>query len=399
MTGEARLSSLIARIYDCAVDPSQWTPTLQAIRNELDAAYIAIHFLGFAPTFPATPPDALVFHSGWDEGWLDALTPLLGLVPGFDQFRDGEIDAPMSQLELVDEATFQASEFARRWVAPQGLRDRLGTNVIRRDSMTAMFSAASFARRAPFAAADFGFVRLLTPHIRRSLLIGDLLDERRLKLQLYRQLLDQLSVAILLVEAEARLVYCNAAGDALLASARCLTAIGGRLHVPAEAPRAGFMAAVERACLASEVELGSWGSGVPLPEPCPPPGEPGQVAVAYVLPFGRSERRRALGPGLAAIFVTTDETAHPPSLEVLTALLGLTSSEARVALSIAEGRSTDATAAALGVSIHTLRKHLSNIFDKTGLRGQVALAAFVNRLGLPVAPHGTAPDGTPRLLK
>jgi DNA-binding CsgD family transcriptional regulator len=391
----ATLGRLIARIYDCAVDPSEWEPTLETIRDQLDGAYVSIHFLSFAATFPATPPEAVVFSTAWDEDWLDALMPLLGIVPGFDQFRDGEIDVPTSQLTAVDEATFRESEFYRRWVAPQGLRDRLGTNIIKRDTMTAMLSATSFASREPFGRREFGLVRLLTPHLRRALLIGDLLDERRLQLQLYRRLLDKLTVAVLLVEGEARLVYCNTAGDALLASSKCLTAIGGRLHVRAEARRAGFMAAVARACVADDAGLGCWGSGIPLPEPC----QAGQVAVAYVLPFGRSERRRALGPGHAAIFVTTGETAQPPALEVLTALMGLTSSEARVALAIAEGRSTDATAASLGVSIHTLRKHLANIFDKTGLRGQVALGAFVNRLSLPVARPGGNPTETSALLK
>ena len=326
----ASLSRLIARIYDCAVDPSEWQPTLVAIRDELDCAFASVHFMDFAPTYPATPPETIVFHSGWDEDWLTALQPLVGLIPEFDQMRNAAIDVPITQLQLVDEATFRTSEFCRRWVAPQGLRDTMNTKIIGRQTMTAMFSAPTFQHRELFGEADFTLMRLLTPHIRRALLINDLLDKRRLRLQIYRQLLDRLSVAVILVETNARVVYCNEVAEALLDAGTALTTSGGRLVARSDAHRQGFLAAIERACMSDETSLGSWGSGIPLPAAPPPTATPTDApteaaAVAYVLPLGRSERRRALGPGLAAVFVTTLDSARLPSIEVLAALSGLTS--------------------------------------------------------------------------
>lgn len=69
---------------------------------------------------------------------------------------------------------------------------------------------------------------------------------------------------------------------------------------------------------------------------------------------------------------------------MLAALSGLTSAESRVALAVAGGQATDAIGGEFGVSLHTVRKHLANIYDKTGLRSHVALGAFVNRLTLPL---------------
>ena len=57
-----------------------------------------------------------------------------------------------------------------------------------------------------------------------------------------------------------------------------------------------------------------------------------------------------------------------------------------MALAVANGQSTDAIGGELNVSTHTIRKHLANIYDKTGLRSQVAVGAFVNRLSLPLDP-------------
>ena len=89
---------------------------------------------------------------------------------------------------------------------------------------------------------------------------------------------------------------------------------------------AGFNEAVERACAENDTDIGLYGNGIPLPS------RDGAPAVCYVLPLGKSESRRALGPGLAALFISTEKAALPPTLEALSALTGLTSQESRIAL-------------------------------------------------------------------
>ena len=67
-------------------------------------------------------------------------------------------------------------------------------------------------------------------------------------------------------------------------------------------------------------------------------------------------------------------------MEVLSALTGLTSAEAEIALGVAEGESVETIAKRRGSSINTVRKHLSNAFYKTATAGQNELGALVNRL-------------------
>jgi DNA-binding CsgD family transcriptional regulator len=61
-------------------------------------------------------------------------------------------------------------------------------------------------------------------------------------------------------------------------------------------------------------------------------------------------------------------------------VLGLTRTEARVALKLLEGRETHETAEALGVSFYTVRAHLARIFGKTGTQRQAELVALLTRL-------------------
>ena len=90
---------------------------------------------------------------------------------------------------------------------------------------------------------------------------------------------------------------------------------------------------------------------------------------------------------MAAMFVTTDANARPPSIEVVSAMLGLTTAEANVALTIADGDSPQETAARLEVSVHTVRKQLANAFDKTGIRSQAGLSAAINRMAPPTVQN------------
>ncbi len=373
-----RLSRLIGRIYDCAVDPEQWTETLTHIRDTLDLAFVSMNYLEFGPTYPQTPPDMRTFITDWDMEWIAALGPLVPKIPHFDAMRGAALDQPVTQLSLIDEPDFRRTEFYREWVEPQGLRDTCNISVIKRDRQNAMLSATIRDSRALFSDEDVRLLGLLSPHLRRALMISDMVDEQRSWIQIYNALLDSVSSAVFLVETGARLRYHNAAAEQLLVAERCIRLRNGQLQPVSGQHADAFAAALDRACAQDDATLGSWGNGMALP------GEDGAVAIAYVLPLGRSERRRALGPGLAAIFMTSNADARPPSMEVIAALSGLTLAEARVALAIASGKSTQTAANESGISIHTLRKHLANIYEKTGMRSQTALATFVNRLNPPM---------------
>lgn len=374
------LQEAIGKIYDCAIEPELWRETLEHLRVELDTAFCSLQFVHFPETYPDDPPFTELFHTDWDTQWFAALQPHIATIPNFERMLGSEIDTPMTQMQVIDEPTFKESAFYVEWVAPQRLRDTLNANVIRRDNMTAILSSPSYETRELFSDADRALVGKLTPHVRRALLISDLLNEKKSQVEIYQRMLDGISCAVYLVEKSGKLMYCNAAGDALLSDARNITAIQGHLQIPSQNHRAPFMTAVDRACTGQDTDLESWGNGIPLP------AKDASPAVAYVLPLGKSDLRRALGPGLAAVFVTTHSQARPPALEIVCAVTGLTTAEARVALAISNGQTPQETADGLGVSVHTVRKQLSVTFDKTGLRNQAELSAFLARMTPPT--HG-----------
>ena len=72
----------------------------------------------------------------------------------------------------------------------------------------------------------------------------------------------------------------------------------------------------------------------------------------------------------------------------------LTARERQVLALIAQGLASSAIATRLGTSVHTVRKHRSNMLRKLGLQGAAALAAYAVRHGRP-APHAGPEAGEP----
>lgn len=375
---EAFFEKALAKIYDCAVDPSGWEDALSLIRDQLDLSYLLLHFFRFPPAYPEVQQEGFVVGTQWDGDWLAQLEPLLPSVPHFDRMRSAGIDEPVTQLQLIPEDAFQATEFYKVWVHPQGLRDNCLTNIVARDNLLAMLSGASGRDRDVISAQDVAVMAKLSPHIRRALLISDLLDESRTQAMFQAQILDGLTVSVFLVGRSGQISYANAAAEALLSRGTLVTGHNRKLGATTRVGARALNEAISRACTGTDTAIGLWGNGIPLGE------HGGDTGVAYVLPLGHSDKRHMLGNGMAAVAITTKDDLYLPEIEVLTALSGLTATEARVALAISRGRSLDAVAEDNAIAVGTVRKHLKNAYGKTGARSQHALGAYIHSLQAPI---------------
>jgi DNA-binding CsgD family transcriptional regulator len=373
------LSDLIGRIYDCAVQPELWPITLHSIRGALDLAFLQVVSVDGHRLRQGEAVQTLAFKTLFEQGWMHDFARHFNSIPGGNDWLEAEIDTPISQMQLVDEGEFKQSEFYKSWIGPRGLRDSCTTPLVRRDHMICALTASGSAQRELFNDGDRETFRLLSPHIRRSLMIGDMLDDGNYKLSLYRDILDRITTSVMIVSPGAKLAYANGAAEKLLSDGGNIKVKNGELQATYPAFAAGLRAALDRACSDDDTDIGNFGNGIPLP------GRSGQTAVCYVLPMGVSDRRRSLGPGHAAVFISAAGANLPPSLETLSALSGLTSREARIALTVADGMSLADAAGNLGISIHTMRTHIAHIFQKTGTNSQQALQKFVSGLSMPVS--------------
>jgi DNA-binding CsgD family transcriptional regulator len=377
------LSSLIGRIYDCAVQPELWPQTLAEIRKAFDVAHLQVVSVDGVRLLQGEAAQPKAFRTLFEQNWIKDLAPHFKDIPGVNNWIQADIDMPTSQMQFVSEEDFKQSEFYNKWSKPRGLGDSCVTTLVKRDHLICALTATGGPDRQLFNEEDYAAFRVLSPHIRRALMIGDVIDDGEYKLSLYREILDRIATSVMIVSPGAKLVYANGAAEALLSEGANITVRAGQLQGAFAAYSGGLRNALDRACSENDIDIGTFGNGIPLP------GKDAQTAICYVLPLGKSDHRRALGPGHAAVFVGKAGASLPPSLEVLSALSGLTTREARIALKIADGSTPTQAAEELGVTMNTMRTHLSHIFDKTGVNSQPGLVRYVSNLSMPlqIAAH------------
>jgi DNA-binding CsgD family transcriptional regulator/PAS domain-containing protein len=282
-------------------------------------------------------------------------------------------------MENVTQADLEQTEFYRDWVRPQELGDCLNILYHDRKLLRGALAIATSERSPLIGKREKDFAARITPHIRRAVSINSMVDRSNLALALYRQVLDALSVAVLIVDAGGRLVYGNAQGDAILSKGDYLAFRNGHVRTrQADGMPDHLLTAIAKATQGAS-RLGISGIGVPLI------GPDGTRASAYVLPLDGNDLRAEMSPGHAAIFVAQRAEQQPMAVEILRTIFGLTPSEAKVAYAMAMGEAPGAVAAAQGTTVNAVRYHLKNAYAKVGVGDKTALAARVTALIPPVS--------------
>ncbi|MER9586759.1 LuxR family transcriptional regulator [Mesorhizobium sp. M0276] len=371
------LSSIIGDIYDCVLNPDGWAGVMTRITEAVDAAYTTIALAStagnrgrFAAQSPWDPVQMRVLQEDYD---FDA-------IPGLKAAIVGDIDTPVATLSHMSEAELQQTPFFQNWAKPQGLREACITKFVHTPDRIGLMGCTTRASREVISIEEQRFLALLSPHLRRASMIGDLLDQARVTANLYRQALDHLAVPVVLTGANGKILHANGAADRMFSAQGPILSKHGLLQVQNLVTARALLEAIASAA-SEDASLGSRGIGLPISAPGQPP------AVAYVLPLTEGTARAAFRPACAAVFVSTTTSSSPLPEAVLTALFDLTPAEARVLLRIGSGLSASKSALALGIGENTLKTHLNRIFAKTSTRRQADLVKLVSDIGTPLAPQ------------
>jgi DNA-binding CsgD family transcriptional regulator len=376
-------NQFVPEIYDCAADPERWPAMLVKLCEHLNGAYGLIGFADFSDYRGMGPPPDLAsrtihIHSPWDKEQIRRAGELFAEIPGVENYVKLEADQSWSQMEVLPEQEFKTTKVYQKFCQPQGLRDCLNLNMIKRPGLVCGLVVTRRDNAPLFDADEKRLVETLSPHFRRAVMINDVADKGRLALTLYKKMLDQLATAVFLIGLGGKVEFSNGKAEDLLRDGNFLLSRGGRLTTARSPVGAVKMdEALSRAAI-GDAALGIAGIGVPLL------GVDGARAAAYVLPLGKSEVRNEMGKGYCAVFVAQRGEHLPVLSEVLRTLYDLTPTEAKISVLIADGSKPLDLSQALDLSINTIRTHLSRVFSKTGTKDQLGLVELVKGLSPPV---------------
>jgi DNA-binding CsgD family transcriptional regulator len=364
MDADEPLLDLIGGIYDSALNPDVWDDILPRIGTFVGGS--AGGLFGHRPS----QRSASIYHSfGADPNYRQLyLDKYLTIDPMFGTYFVLDVGEVFSTSTVMSHAEFLQSRFYREWVQPQGWIDNIFVYLDRSAEGHSAFALFRNEREGIADEPSRERMRLLVPHLRRAVLIGNLVEFKTAQAATFADALDGLSASVLFVDANARITHTNAAGRAMIAEGDVLRASLGRL-VASDPDVNRALRDIFLAAGTDDAAVGVKGVAVPLV------AGNGERYVAHVLPLSSGARGSAGASyaAAAALFVQKAALATNSPPEVIARTYRLTPMELRVLLAIVEVGGVPQVAETLGIGEGTVKTHLKRLYEKTGARRQADL--------------------------
>jgi DNA-binding CsgD family transcriptional regulator len=362
------LSSVIADIYDAALDPTLWQQTLANISAYV-GGYAAVLFWHDAAT-----QNAQAFYLFNDDPNYTRLyfEKYLSMDPFFPASSFIEAGVVYRSSAIVPQAELEQTQFYKEWIEPQGIVDAIAVNLEKGVTRSSFLAIRTNATYGPADDLMLRRTEALVPHLQRAVTIGRLFNQSRDNERVLSRTLDLIEAAVFLVTFNGVISFANEPATNMVEDATLLRVVAGVLQ--AVAPNTNqIMHDVFAAAQMGDESLGLRGIAIPLADATL------DRWYAHVLPLtsGRRKRTGSELEAVAAVFVRKTPPNAPLPLEAIAKRFGLLPSESRVLDAMTKVQGVRDLAIFLGISEATVKTHLQNLFRKTGTNRQRALTKLV----------------------
>jgi DNA-binding CsgD family transcriptional regulator len=227
-------------------------------------------------------------------------------------------------------------------------------------------------RQERFDARDIEIANKFHPHLVRAVRLADRFSEFRGLNCGLSEMAERSHHAVFLVTATGKICYMNRAAKSLLDNNKGIASKRGILVALTPDLTRKLHGLVATAGARREERRSGW-MAIARPHHRFP-------LSAIISPVGPEHAPTFHDGPSVLVSISDPEAAVALPEQKLRDTLGLTRAEARIATKLLDGLDTRKTAEALGVSFHTVRAHLSRIFEKTGTDGQAALVGLLTRV-------------------
>jgi DNA-binding CsgD family transcriptional regulator len=282
---------------------------------------------------------------------------------------------------LADRRLVAASEFYADVLKPQDTETMTGLMLpLPAGFDTGGVSIAFDGRDDSAPRASIELLNALAPYLRRAMNASLQLQASDARAQGLAEPLNAMPSAVLLVAQDAQVVFANARAERILADNDGLRTVGDRLAAARPADSAALQRMIGDAGRAAQGIIARGPDSLAIARPS---GKPALSVLAT--PIGELRPRLALQRRPVALLIVTDAQEQvdipPRAIDRLHALFGMTPTESRVAVLVAQGLSGPEAAGRLGIAAGTVHAHLKSVFAKTGVRRQSGLARLLTRTG------------------
>lgn len=358
------LLALMACLYDTVLEPDDWRSLASVVARSFDCESAVIQIQDrprgivdrLSTTSNYTPEinQAYCKHYYKYDLWVAAMLrkPRLAAVIG---------------PEIVPDDVFFRSTHYHEFCKQLGITCVVGSVFPLAGDAVGIVGIHRTDEMPKFDLSDKRMMDLFLPHLRRALQVRTRLTAARLARRVTAETLGSLDVGVAVVNARCRIIFLNAAAEALLRDGCGATITLGELRLRDPRLRVRLEALVAAAAATGAGKgLGS-GGVLALPRPW------GQSLSVLVCPLRVGQD--GLGPAepMALIFVTDPHRTTLTAPQVLRQFYGLTGAEARLLAALLAGERLQDYAERNAVTVNTVRNQLAHVFNKTGTSRQAEL--------------------------
>jgi DNA-binding CsgD family transcriptional regulator/PAS domain-containing protein len=360
------VSAVIGQIYEAAYDQERWLDAIIALHDLFGGSRSCI-----VRVTPATldavasaPDPELNSQKGVEAMLRDPLAAASAALPVGTVHR-----WPL----MSDDTAFRRRELWQDWMRPRDMYHGLACNLLASNGAHWLLHIHRGARQDAFGAEDIGLLQRIVPHVIRAGQIGRRLEN----MSALASAFSHLPFGVFLVSGQQHIVHMNEAAEAILARPDGPLGLrDGMIAAASARDTQELQRLVVNACSLRDGVMPGLGGTMLVPSD-QKHSDPTRLVLS-VAPFVDARAYGLASERCAVIMVTEVAGSIPEGFEThLRSLFDLTPAEARLATTLASGRSLREAAEASSITVKTSRTYLERIFSKTRTRQQSELVALL----------------------
>ena len=320
-----QLLELVGLIYDAVLKPDLWNAVLEKTAGFVGGVGASI----FRQDVIRKTGNAYFtwgMDLGYEELYFKKYIHVNPLLPAMLTVDVGRVSSNSEQLVTAE---FFETRFYKEWAKPQGLIDNVFCILER--SATSAAGCVVFRNEQDGMADAKAFEQLgtIVPHLRRAVLIGNVIEQKSTEARGFSDLLDGIKAGVFAVDASGNILYSNKAANGMTLNGDYLRTPGNKLCARRPESNQLLQEAI-RAAGDGDLVVGNKSVAIPLT------AADGTRHVAHLMPL---TRRRAAGideSATAAVFVHKAALELPNPPEVIASAYKLTKTELRVLLALVQ---------------------------------------------------------------
>jgi DNA-binding CsgD family transcriptional regulator len=361
----AMMTQMVSGFYDASMDPKLWPEVLGRMRDALhaDAAAVVSHDFeqGRGQLDHSASIDAMFVTAYRDfysrqNVWLQ------------HSERFQQPGTVLTSQQLADAPKLVETDFYRYWLRPQNLFHHLIGVLDVQGPQVTFLSFARSREKGAFWEDDGEMLFRLLPFMRQGLRAGQVFRRVQDVERILLETLDIMPIGIVLLGCSGIVLTANRAAREIIDTEEALFLGSTGLGLKLAAGRFRFR----------DFLAGSMGERRPDANDemhtfsVPRDGDRRPITL-LVMPVKDRTQRRTDRDAAAVLFIGDPERPVDIDPRHLVRMYGLSRAESRVAVLLAKGLRLEQSAQHLGLTYETVRKHLKQIFAKTGTDRQAEL--------------------------